>query len=133
MALPRDRVVFTSSTDTAEIAFTVTPAMAPSARLLVYQVLPTSEVAADFIPFDAEGDYPHKVTASFSAEEARPGDDLQVNVQTEGPARVGLVAVDRSVYILAENRLNLPKLNSETPYFDLEVSSSKERDATIGE
>ena len=36
-------------------------------------------------------------------------------------------------WVLPENRLNLPKLNSETPYFDLEVSSSKERDATIGE
>ncbi|MDO8614037.1 MAG: MG2 domain-containing protein, partial [Dehalococcoidia bacterium] len=109
----RDRVVFTGSTDSPDIAFTVTPAMAPSAKLLVYQVLPTSEVAADFIPFDAEGDYPHKVTASFSAEEARPGDDLQVNVQTEGPARVGLVAVDRSVYILAENRLNLQQVFAE--------------------
>ncbi|HLA19149.1 MAG TPA: alpha-2-macroglobulin family protein, partial [Dehalococcoidia bacterium] len=109
----RDRVVFTGSTDTADIAFTVTPAMAPSAKLLVYQVLPTSEVAADFIPFDAEGDYPQKVTASFSAEEARPGDDLQVDVQTEGPARVGLVAVDRSVYILAENRLNLQQVFAE--------------------
>ena len=109
----RDRVVFTGSTDSPEIAFTVTPAMAPSAKLLVYQVLPTSEVAADFIPFDVEGDYPQKVTASFSAEEARPGDDLQVDVQTEGPAKVGLVAVDRSVYILAENRLNLQQVFAE--------------------
>ncbi len=109
----RDRVVFTGSTNSPEIAFTVTPAMAPSARLLVYQILPTSEVAADFIPFEAEGDYPHQVTASFSIEEARPGDKLQIGVQTEGPAKVGLVAVDRSVYILAENRLNLQQVFAE--------------------
>jgi CD109 antigen len=109
----RDRVVFTGSSDSSDFGFTVTPAMAPSARLLVYQVLPTSEVAADFIPFDVDGEYPHQVTASFSVEEARPGDDLVVDVQTDGPAKVGLVAVDRSVFILAENRLNLQQVFAE--------------------
>jgi len=53
------------------------------------------------------------VTASFSAGESRPGDDLSVDVQTQGPARVGLAAVDRSVYILAENRLNLQQVFDE--------------------
>ena len=106
----RDRVVFTGSSESAEISFSATPAMAPSSKLLVYQVLPTSEVAADFVPFAIQGEYPHKVTASFSTEEARPGDDLQVNVQTDGRARVGLVAADRSVFILAENRLNLQQV-----------------------
>ncbi len=109
----RDRVVFTGASGSPDIAFNVTPAMAPSAKLLVYQILPTSEVAADFIPFDVEGDYPQQVSASFSVEEAQPGDDLQVDVQTEGPAKVGLVAVDRSVFILAENRLNLQQVFAE--------------------
>ncbi len=109
----RDRVVFTGATDSSEISFQVAPGMAPSARLLVYQILPTSEVAADFIPFEATGDYPQDVTASFSEEESHPGDDLQVDVQTEGPAKVGLVAVDRSVFILAENRLNLQQVFAE--------------------
>ncbi len=34
-------------------------------------------------------------------------------VQTEGPAKVGLVAVDHSVFILAENRLNLEQVFAE--------------------
>ncbi len=106
----RDRVVFTGATDSADIEFKVTPAMSSSARLLVYQVLPTSEVAADFIPFESAGEYPHTVTAAFSEDEAKPGDDLEVEVQTEGPSKVGLVAVDRSVFILAENRLNLQQV-----------------------
>src|SRR5574341_1265648 len=87
--------------------------MTGGARLLVYQVLPTSELAADFIPFDVEAAYPHKVSAAFSADESQPGDELSVDVQTEGPARVGLVAVDRSVFILAENRLNLQQVFDE--------------------
>ena len=108
----RGRVVFTGST-TGDIVFKVTPAMAPNARLLVYQILQNSEVAADAIPFDVKGEYPQTVTASFSKEEARPGDKVQVKVQTEGRAKVGLVAVDRSVFILAENRLNLEQVFAE--------------------
>ena len=53
------------------------------------------------------------MTASFSTEEAKPGDKVQVNVQTEGQAKVGLVAVDHSVFILAENRLNLEQVFAE--------------------
>lgn len=108
----RGRVVFTDST-TSDISFKVTPAMAPSARLLVYQILPSSEVAADAIPFDVQGQYPHEVSASFNTEEVTPGDKVQVQVQTEGPAKVGLVAVDHSVFILAENRLNLEQVFAE--------------------
>src|SRR5574341_597009 len=87
--------------------------MTGGARLLVYQVLPTSEVAADFIPFDVAAAYPHQVSAAFSEDESQPGDELSVDVQTEGPAKVGLVAVDRSVFILAENRLNLQQVFDE--------------------
>jgi CD109 antigen len=108
----RGRVVFTGST-TGDIAFKITPAMAPQARLLVYQILQNSEVAADAIPFDVAGVYPQTVTASFSTQEAKPGDKVQVKVQTEGQAKVGLVAVDRSVFILAENRLNLAQVFAE--------------------
>ncbi|MBN1629712.1 MAG: alpha-2-macroglobulin [Thermoleophilia bacterium] len=108
----RGRVVFTSSTSD-EVSFKVTPIMAPSAQLLVYQILPNSEVAADTLPFDVTGDYPHEVSASFDVEEAKPGDKVEVQVQTEGPAKVGLVAVDHSVFILAENRLNLEQVFAE--------------------
>jgi CD109 antigen len=108
----RDRVVFSSSAP-GDISFMLTPAMAPAARLLVYQILPSSEVAADSLPFDVQGQYPQAVSASFSTEEAKPGDEVQVEVQTEGPAKVGLVAVDHSVFILAENRLNLEQVFAE--------------------
>lgn len=105
----RGRVVFTGTSD-GDISFKATPAMAPQSKLLVYQLLQNSEVAADDIPFDVAGEYPQTVTASFSTQEAKPGDKVQVNVQTEGQAKVGLVAVDRSVFILAENRLNLEQV-----------------------
>ncbi|MFH1560444.1 MAG: alpha-2-macroglobulin family protein [Chloroflexota bacterium] len=111
--LARGKAVFSGHSSSSEFSFTITPLMAPSARLLVYQVLPNSEVAADYIPFSAEGDYPHKLSAEFGAEQVAPGDNVTVNVQSEGQARVGLVAVDRSVFILAENRLNLQQVFDE--------------------
>jgi CD109 antigen len=109
----RGTLVFTGLTDSGRISFQTTPLMAPSSKLLVYQILANSEVAADYIPFDVEGSYPHDVQAAFSEKEVKPGDNLQVQVQTQGQAKVGLVAVDRSVFILAENRLNLQQVFDE--------------------
>jgi len=119
----RGRVVFSDYSDSSEISFATTPLMAPSAKLLVYQILPNSEVAADYIPFDVEGDYPQSVEAAFSQDEVQPGEGLDIVVQTEGQARVGLVAVDRSVFILAENRLNLQQVFDELErlYMDPQV------------
>jgi len=111
--LSRGRVVFTDYTRSDAISFQLTPLMAPSSKLLVYQILPNSEVAADWLPFDVEGDYPHHFSASFSSDEVAPADELEIQVQAEGQSRVGLAVVDRSVYILAENRLNLQQVFAE--------------------
>ena len=111
--ISRDRVVFTDYTRSSIIAFDTTPMMTPSARLLVYQILPNSEVAADYIPFQVIPEYPHDVTVEFSKEEAEPGTEVDINLTTEGEARVGIAVVDRSVFILAENRLNLQQVFDE--------------------
>ena len=109
----RGMVVFSSFSPSGDISLTLTPAMAPEARLLVYQLLSNSEVAADYLPFKVAGDYPQKVQVAVDQPEVKPGDALNVSVQTEGASRVGLVAVDRSVFILAENRLNLQQVFDE--------------------
>jgi CD109 antigen len=116
----RGRVVFSDFSRSSDISFDTTPLMAPASRLLVYQILPNSEVAADYIPFDVEGDYPQSVSVAFSQEQVEPGDALDVLVQAEGPAKVGLVAVDRSVFILAENRLNLQQVFDELERLNME-------------
>ncbi|MDI7277770.1 MAG: MG2 domain-containing protein, partial [Anaerolineae bacterium] len=51
----RGLVVFSDVSQSPEIEFTLTPSMAPEARLLVYQILPNSEVAADYVPFSVVG------------------------------------------------------------------------------
>ncbi len=109
----RGKVVFTSYTGEDEIDIVATPLMAPVSKLLVYQILPNSEVAADYIPFNVDAQYPHKVEVEFSSHEVRPGDEVEINIETEGQAKVGIAAVDRSVFILAENRLNLQQVFDE--------------------
>ena len=111
--MARGRVVFSDVTRSRDIAFGLTPVMAPSSRLVVYQILPNSEVAADYIPFDVAARYPMEMEVGFSTSEARPGEAVDVNVTTQGPAKVGLAAVDRSVFILAENRVNLQQVFAE--------------------
>ena len=106
----RGKVVFSDFTPSPDIQFTLSPLMAPTARLLVYQVLPTSEVAADYLPFSTSGSYPQQVAVAFAKNEVKPGEEVDVNLQTQGAAKVGLVAVDRSVFILAQNRLNLQQV-----------------------
>ncbi|HUX88697.1 MAG TPA: alpha-2-macroglobulin family protein, partial [Chloroflexota bacterium] len=111
--LARGSVVYSEFSPNADLAIPITPDLAPEARLLVYQILSNSEVAADFLPFKVSGTYPQQISLTPSTGDAKPGDTLDLAVQTDGPARVGLVAVDRSVFILAENRLNLQQVFDE--------------------
>ena len=123
--LSRGTVLFTDVSSGPDIEMVATQLMAPSSRILVYQILPNNEIAADYLPFSVEGSYPHDVQVSFSSNgvrsnEVRPGDALDISLQTQGEARVGLVAVDKSVFILAENRLNLQQVFNELERLYLE-------------
>ena len=109
----RGTVVFSNYSRSRDISFNATPLMAPDAKILVYQILQNSEVAADYLPFTVEAAYPQQVTASFDTTQAKPADEIQLNIKTEGQAKVGIAAVDKSVFILAENRLNLQQVFDE--------------------
>ena len=108
--IARGKVVFSDYTKSTEISFSTTPAMAPDAKLLVYQILPNSEVAADYLPFSVAAAYPQTVTAGFNKTEVKPGDEVTLTVNADGKAKVGVAAVDKSVFILAENRMNLQQV-----------------------
>ncbi len=111
--LSRGMVVFSDYTTSRDISFNTTPLMASTSKLLVYQILPNAEVAADYLPFQVEPVYPQSVQAQFSKEEAKPAEEIQLNIKTEGQAKVGIAVVDKSVFILAENRLNLQQVFDE--------------------
>ncbi len=108
--ISRGTVVFSGYTQHSEIDIQASQLMSPTSRLVVYQILPNSEVAADYLPFEVQANYPQDISVAFSEEQAKPGDSVNINIRTEGEAKVGLTAVDRSVYILAEKRLNLQQV-----------------------
>ena len=118
--LSRGTVLFSDVSSGPDIELVATQLMAPSSRILVYQILPTNEIAADYLPFSVQASYPHEVRVAFSEQEVRPGAEVDIQVQTQGESRVGLVAVDRSVFILAENRLNLQQVLNELEALYLE-------------
>ena len=118
--LSRGAVIFTDVSSGPDIELVATQLMAPSSRILVYQILPNNEIAADYLPFGVEASYPHDVQVGFSEDTVRPGAAVDINLQTQGESRVGLVAVDRSVFILAENRLNLQQVFNELEKLYLE-------------
>ena len=109
----RDLVVFSDVSSSPDIQFATTHLMAPSSKLLVYQVLQNNEIAADHIPFTVEASFPHQVEVEFSQDTVRPGEAVDIEISADGESRVGLVAVDKSVFILAENRLNLQQVFDE--------------------
>ena len=109
----RGKSVFADVSNSPEIEFVAAPQMAPSSRLVVYKILPNGEVAADYIPFEVAGRYPMETSIALSADEVRPGDPVRIDIAAQGVAKVGLAAVDRSVFILAENRLNLAQVFAE--------------------
>ena len=118
--LSRGAVLFSDFSAGPDIQITASHMMAPSSRLLVYQILPNNEIAADYLPFSVEASYPQQVQVEFSEEEVRPGTSVDINIQTQSESRVGLVAVDKSVFILAENRLNLQQVFNELEKLFLE-------------
>jgi CD109 antigen len=111
--IARGKVVFSDYTQKKEISFSTTPLMAPTSKLLVYQILPNSEVAADYLPFNVEASYPQTVKAEFNKTEAKPAEEVELNINTEGQAKIGIAVVDKSVFILAENRINLQQVFDE--------------------
>jgi len=111
--ISKNRLVYSSYTQGNQIKIKVNPDMAPSSRLLVYQILPNSEVAADYLPFDVSAEYSNDVRITIPSGDISPGEDVNIDVQTEGNSEIGLVGVDKSVFILAENRMNLQQVFDE--------------------
>jgi CD109 antigen len=108
-------VLFSDFTTRDSISFDVTSQMIPSAKLLVYQILPTAEVAADYLPFDVEAAFPQELHISLSKDEAKPGESVEITLETDGKAKakIGLAAVDTAVFMLSEQRINLNQVFDE--------------------
>lgn len=107
------RTIFSSVSSNNQIEFTVTPEMAPSAKLVAYSIQDNNEVSVDVLPFAVEFANTNEVQAMFSAEEVLPGNPVQLTLNAQGQSMIGLAVVDESVFALAEGRLNLKNVFAE--------------------
>ena len=109
------RTILSSYTEEAGFSFTVTPEMAPKAKVVAYSLGRTNEVAADSVVIEVHPASSLQVQASFDREQVEPGDAVSVTVETGEPGRalVGLAVVDQSVLALGKSRLHLARVFAE--------------------
>ncbi|MBT9145591.1 MAG: hypothetical protein DDT42_01464 [candidate division WS2 bacterium] len=109
----RGRILFSNFSRSNTISIPTSHMMAPQAKLVVWQILPNSEVAADEIPFKVEVSFSHDLKVNFGEKEVKPGDKVDLNIMAQGESQVGITIVDKSVYILAEKKMNLRQVFDE--------------------
>jgi len=100
------------------IEISITPAMMPAVKVVAYVINPNNEIAADSVTLEVEMHHDLSVLrTAFDANEALPGGSVQVQIQAETEALVGIAVVDESVYALNEGRLNMQEVMEELEAF----------------
>ena len=95
------RSVDVPNSNTFYLNFMVSHSMAPKARIVVYYVRKDNqEIVADALNFDVEGVFRTEVTVSTNVKETKPGAMVDVRVQTNPNAFVGILGIDQSVLLL---------------------------------
>ncbi|EQB79006.1 Alpha-2-macroglobulin precursor-like protein [Camelus ferus] len=81
-------------------SFRVESAIAPTAQLLIYTVLPNGEVIADTEKLKIENCFANKVNLSFSSARSLPASDTNLKVTATPHSLCALRAVDQSVLLM---------------------------------
>jgi CD109 antigen len=97
----------------SQIVFQATQQMVPSAKVVAYVINPNSEISADTLPLEVALKDAADLKVTFDANQVLPGDSVQVSVQADTQAMVGIGIVDESVYALNEGRLNMQEVFDE--------------------
>ena len=105
--------VWSDATTGSQIVFGATQQMIPAAKVVAYIINPNSEISADTLSLEVTIDSPAKLEVQFDADQVLPGEAVQVSVQADTEAMVGLAIVDESVYALNEGRLNMQEVFNE--------------------
>lgn len=107
------RTVWSDATTASQIVFQATQQMVPAARVVAYAINPNNEISAHALTLEVAMDNAAGLEVQFDAEQVLPGDPVQVSVQADTEAMVGLAIVDESVYALNEGRLNMLEVFNE--------------------
>ncbi|XP_074161873.1 C3 and PZP-like alpha-2-macroglobulin domain-containing protein 8 [Sminthopsis crassicaudata] len=78
----------------------VTPSMAPFSRLLVYYVRENGEGVTDSLQLAVQASFENQVSVTYSSNETRPGDIVDMKVRGAKGSCVCIGTVDKSIYLL---------------------------------
>lgn len=125
MVISKGRIVKQGSVtkdpeDATYLPVQVSHDMVPSARLLVYFIDKQGKVVADSLWIDVEDKCKNEVTLSPDKPVYNPGQRLHLKVNGQPNSLVGILAVDRAVYLLNDkDRLTRQKLFNTMDSYDL--------------
>ncbi|XP_043935091.1 alpha-2-macroglobulin-like protein 1 [Protopterus annectens] len=82
------------------ITLPISPAVAPTARLLAYAVLPAGAVTAQRVDLKVSKCFNNKVSLQFSNPEVLPGSNVSLSIQAAPNSLCALRAIDKSIFLL---------------------------------
>ncbi|XP_037958039.1 alpha-1-inhibitor 3-like isoform X2 [Teleopsis dalmanni] len=106
------------------IKFPVTYSMLPKIDLMVYNIH-NNEFRFDEITIDIDGDFKNSIDITAQAE-AQPGEDVNLQINTDPGSFIGLLGVDQSVLLLKSgNDLNKEQIFKSFDKFKCETPSTR--------
>lgn len=125
--------VWSDATTDSQIVFQATQQMVPAAKVVAYIINPNNEISADTLPLEVAISSAAELKVEFDAAQVLPGDTVQVSVEANIKAMIGLAIVDESVYALNEGRLNMQEVFNELENRFMEPQSEAHTpDSTYG-
>ncbi|XP_070505072.1 CD109 antigen-like isoform X2 [Chironomus tepperi] len=90
------------SAATSEHMLTIIPTvfMLPKATVVIYYIAENGEIVSDKIDVEFGNQLLNHINLKLSTEQAKPGEDLVINVNSQPNSYVGLLGVDQSVLLL---------------------------------
>lgn len=100
-------------------SFTISSEMAPTATIIVYDIVPGGEVIADSLTFPVDGISRNNFTVILNNRKDKTGDTIEVVVWGKPGTYVGLSALDKDLFHLeADNQLSYAYAQQKMISFD---------------
>ncbi|XP_052893248.1 CD109 antigen-like [Anopheles moucheti] len=112
-------IVEASDNKTISITIPSTYCMVPCAKLLVHYISTTGYMVSSYAKVKFEKLFENKIQMNLSKGELKPGEPLDIDIQTEEGSFVGLLAVDQSVLLLKSgNDITCEQIKQEFEMYD---------------
>ncbi|KAJ6219290.1 hypothetical protein RDWZM_005102 [Blomia tropicalis] len=100
-------------------SFSVSSEMAPTATIIVYDIVPGGEVVADSLTFSVDGISRNNFTVSLNNRKDKTGDTIEVIVLGQPGTYVALSAIDKDLFGLQpDNQLSYAYVHEKMITFD---------------